>query len=241
MSAQKQRIAETATRSSTAILSDARWHKLRLYWRITELRIDKGVLCLRPPPMASMNRSDGFVSAELPSIPNVTQLKVDVAEPVYVMGCDAEVSIISKETEKPILEIIRAADDVVAITSRFHIREEDGVRPVSSVTVLPQRLLVPAIVMPDQGIVYAPISNAGAMAIPAFDSENAAVTWLNGGGDALIWPIANQRQLPGGRIGIVETTPEKLRNGIPSVGGRKRVVHLNPRVGLSPDDQTVVL
>jgi hypothetical protein len=108
-------------------------------------------------------------------------------------------------------------------------------------TALPQRLFVPAIIMPDEGIVHAPISDAGAMAIPAFDSETAAVNWLKSGGEALIWPSANQRQLPGGQIGILDTTPEKLRSGIPSIGGRKRVVHLNPRNGISPDDRTVDL
>jgi hypothetical protein len=79
------------------------------------------------------------------------------------------------------------------------------------------------------------------MAIPAFDSETAAVSWLKSGGDALIWPIATQRQLPAGRIGIVDTTPERLRNEIPFIGGRKRVVHLNPCVGISPDDRTLDL
>lgn len=108
-------------------------------------------------------------------------------------------------------------------------------------STLPQRLFVPAIIMPDKGIVYAPVSDAGAMAIPAFESQIAAVNWLESGGDALILPIANQGQLPGGQIGIVDTTPDKLRNGIPSIGGRKRVVHLNPCIGISPDDQTVDL
>ena len=64
-------------------------------------------------------------------------------------------------------------------------------------STLPNRLFVPVIIIPDQGIVYAPVSDAGNMAIPAFDSETAAVNWLENGGDALIWPIANQRQLPG--------------------------------------------
>ncbi|MFZ4455978.1 MAG: hypothetical protein ACOYOT_07130 [Bacteroidales bacterium] len=109
---------------------------------------------------------------------------------------------------------------------------------IIKISKLPQQLFVPAINIPSTGIVHAPVTDAENMAIPAFDSESKAVNWLESGGDALIWPIDNQRLYPGGRIVILDTTPELLRNGLPSIGGRKRVVHLNPRIGISPDDLT---
>jgi hypothetical protein len=109
--------------------------------------------------MASVNRDDGFVSAELPCIPDVKHLKVEFSEPICVFGCDTELSIVSKETQKPILEVFGAIDEGVAMTEHLQIREEESARrPVSSGSTLPQRLLVPAIIMPDKGIVYAPIS-----------------------------------------------------------------------------------
>lgn len=106
---------------------------------------------------------------------------------------------------------------------------------------LPQRLFVPAIIMPDQGIIYAPISHAEAMAIAAFESQESAVNWLENGGHQMILPVENESKLPGGAVGIVATTPEGLRNGIPSIGGRKRVVHLNPNRGISADDKVAEL
>lgn len=106
---------------------------------------------------------------------------------------------------------------------------------------LPQQLYIPAINMPSRGIVHAPVNDAGNMAIPAFDSESKIVNWLENGGHELIWPIDNQRRYPGSQLVIFETTPEMLRNQFPSIDGCKRVVHLNPRIGISPDDLTINL
>jgi len=105
---------------------------------------------------------------------------------------------------------------------------------------LPQQLFVPAIITPDGGFVYAPISCPdGTQAVPAFDSFDAAANWLGGGGEKQLWPAENRGLVPAGKIGIIDTTPDRLRDGlrkvIPSFSSRRWFVHLNPVLqGLSP-------